>query len=117
MLALGALNVATNTVESRLFVEQHEDPSWLFRADEADHRDRRVYLCPPKHWQAVNSRTYPPSALLSPRYTYWSLYADAGGVPAQPLPAARLVVERTDGRLEVRTRDGARRFDLLEVVG
>lgn len=117
LLVLGELHLASNTVESRLFVEQHEDPSWLFRADEADHRDRRVYLCSAKHWQAVNSRTYPPSALLSPRYTYWSLHPDAGGTPGEPLPAARLVVERTDGRLEVRTRDGARRFDLLEVVG
>ena len=117
LLVLGELHLASNTVESRLFVEQHEDPSWLFRADEADHRDRRVYLSPAKHWQMVNSRTYPPSALLSPRYTYWSLHPDAGGLPGQPLPAARLVVARTDGRLEVRTRDGARRFDLLEVVG
>ncbi|MEV7327465.1 lantibiotic dehydratase [Micromonospora sp. NPDC093244] len=118
LLVLGELHLASNTVESRLFVEQHEDPSWLFRADEADHRDRRVYLSSPKHWQAVNSRTYPPSALLSPRYTYWSLHPDAGGTPAEPLPAARLVVRRaTDGRLEVRTRDGARHFDLLEVVG
>jgi len=117
LLVLGELHLASNTVESRLFVEQHEDPSWLFRADEADHRDRRVYLSPPKHWQAVNSRTYPPSALLSPRYTYWSLHPDAGGTPGKPLPAARLVVERADGRLGVRTRDGARRFDLLEVVG
>lgn len=117
LLVLGELHLASNTVESRLFVEQHEDPSWLLWADEADHGDRRVYLCSPKHWQAVNSRTYPPSALLSPRYTYWSLHPDAGGTPAEPLPAARLVVERTDNRLVVRTRDGARRFDLLEVVG
>lgn len=117
LLVLGELHLASNTVESRLFVEQHEDPSWLFRADEADHLDRRVYLTPPKHWPAVTSRTYPPSALLSPRYTYWSLHPDAGGVPAEPLPAARLVVRRTDGRLEVWTRDGARRFDLFEVVG
>ncbi|BCB89682.1 lantibiotic dehydratase [Phytohabitans suffuscus] len=117
LLVLGELHLASNTVESRLFVEQHDDPSWLFRADEADHGDRRVYLSPPKHWQAVSSRTYPPSALLSPRYTYWSLHPDAGGTPGEPLPAARLVVERTGGRLEVRTRDGARRFDLLEVMG
>ncbi|MEO3772669.1 lantibiotic dehydratase [Micromonospora sp. B9E7] len=117
LLVLGELHLASNTVESRLFVEQHEDPSWLFRADEADHGDRRIYLSSPKHWQATNSRTYPPSALLSPRYTYWSLHPDAGGTPGEPLPAARLVVERTDGRLAVRTRDGVRRFDLLEVVG
>ncbi|MEU8258399.1 lantibiotic dehydratase [Micromonospora inaquosa] len=117
LLVLGELHLASNTVESRLFVEQHEDPSWLFRADEADHGDRRIYLSSPKHWQATNSRTYPPSALLSPRYTYWSLHPDAGGTPGKPLPAARLVVERTDGRLAVRTRDGVRRFDLLEVVG
>ncbi|MGW3892431.1 lantibiotic dehydratase [Micromonospora chokoriensis] len=117
LLVLGELHLASNTVESRLFVEQHEDPSWLFRADEADHGDRRIYLSSPKHWQAANSRTYPPSALLSPRYTYWSLHPDAGGTPGEPLPAARLVVERTDGRLAVRTRDGVRRFDLLEVVG
>ncbi|SCL60076.1 Lantibiotic dehydratase, C terminus [Micromonospora eburnea] len=117
LLVLGELHLASNTVESRLFVEQHEDPTWLLRADEADHGDRRVYLSSPKHWQAVNSRTYPPSALMSPRYTYWSLHPDAGGTPAEPLPAARLVVERTDGELVVRTRDGNRRLDLLEVVG
>jgi hypothetical protein len=117
LLVLGELHLASNTVESRLFVEQHDDPSWLFRADEADYGGRRVYLSPPKDWEAVSSRTYPPSALLSPRYLYWSLHRDAGGTPGEPLPAARLVVERTDDRLEVRTRDGAQRFDLLEVVG
>ncbi|MFD2765842.1 lantibiotic dehydratase [Micromonospora eburnea] len=117
LFVLGELHLASNTVESRLFVEQHPDPDRLRAMDAADHGDRRVYLIPPKHWQAVNSRTYPPSALLSPRYAYWSLHADAGGAPGRSIPAAALLVEPVDDRLVVRTRDGGLRYDLLETTG
>ncbi|HEX6969481.1 MAG TPA: lantibiotic dehydratase, partial [Micromonosporaceae bacterium] len=117
LFVLGELHLASNTVESRLFVEQHPDPDRLHAADAADHGDRRVYLIPPKHWQSVNSRTYPPSALLSPRYTYWSLHPDSGGVPGRSIPAAALLVERCGDRLIVRSRDRTIRYDLMEVVG
>jgi hypothetical protein len=115
---LGELHLASNTLESRLFVEQHDCPTAILRADEADHGRRRVYLVPPKHWQAVNSRTYPPSALLSDQYTYWSLHDDAGGVPGVPIPVSDLsVVLDETGALVVRTTDRTRSFPLIEVVG
>lgn len=116
-LILGEMHLASNTVESRLFVEQHPDPAQLRAADAADHGSRRIYLVPPKHWQSVNSRTYPPSALLSPDYTFWSLHADAGGAPGAPLPVADLLVRREQGELIVCSRDRTHRFSLLEMVG
>ncbi|GAB1694972.1 lantibiotic dehydratase [Krasilnikovia sp. M28-CT-15] len=115
---LGEMHLASNTMESRLFVEQHAVPADVLAADETDHGDRRVYLVPPKHWQSVNSRTYPPSALLSEKYTYWSLHDDSGGVPGDPIPVTDLFVTREpSGRLVVQTTDGSRTFPLLEVVG
>lgn len=116
LAVVGEVHLAANTVESRVFVVQHDDPSWCLRMDERDHGDRRIYLASPKHWRAVSSRTAPPSALLSPQYTYWALHPDSGGTPNPPIPAARLAVHREGGRLGVRSRDG-REYDFMEVVG
>lgn len=113
---LGELHAATNTLESRPFVEQHPDPARLLRAAEADYRGRRIYSVPTKEWPQVNSRTY-PSALLSPSYTYWCLHADTGGAPGPVLPAAGLVVEQSRGGLVVRYLPDGRTRPLPEVLG
>ena len=65
---LGELHLSFNTLESRLFVEQHDDPASLIAAAEADLGEHRVYAIPPKDWPGVSSRVSPPSALLSPRF-------------------------------------------------
>jgi hypothetical protein len=114
---LGELHVATNTVESRLFVEQHPEPARLRTADESDHGGHRVYLLPSKESDFVTSRTSPPSALLSPRYTYVALRPDADGAPGDVLPAAAMSVHRGDHGLTVRCRGRSVEYDLLDVLG
>ena len=68
---LGELHLASNTMESRVFVEQHPEPAHLVAREQAVHAGHRVYIVPSKEWDIVTSRTYPPSALLAPDYLYW----------------------------------------------
>lgn len=117
LAVLGELHVAFNTLESRAFVEQHDEPGSLLAAAAADLGPRRIYPIPPKEWPAVTSRLAPPSALLAPEYTYWTLHADSVGAPGPVLPAADLFVHRAGDDLLVRARRGGFQADLLEVVG
>jgi Lantibiotic dehydratase, N terminus len=117
LFVLGEMHVAENTIESRLFVEQHEEPARLFAADEADHGDRRVYPTPTKEWGMVTSRLFPPTAMLSPRFTYWAYRESTGGIPGPVLPAADMRVHAEGDRLVVRSRTHDLELDLLEVLG
>ncbi|MEV0728190.1 lantibiotic dehydratase [Polymorphospora sp. NPDC050346] len=114
---LGELHAATNTVESRLFVEQHADPAQLLAAAESDYGGQRMYPLPSKESDFVTSRTFPPSALLSPQYTYWALRPDADPAPGEVLPVAAMSVSRTERGLIVRCRGRAGEYDLLHVLG
>ncbi len=114
---LGELHLASNTMESRVFYEQHPDPPRLVALEQAVHDGNRVYIVPPKEWDVVTSRTYPPSALLAPDYLYWSLHADSGGMPGPVIPVAAMHVERGGDELFVRFRTGQGRIPLLEVCG
>lgn len=113
---LGELHVAANTLESRVFVAQHDQPDVLLRADERDHAAGRFVLVPTKDSASVNSRTY-PSALQSPQYTYWCTHSRTTGAPGPVVPAADLVVREVDGRLVARTRDGALEVDVVRFLG
>ncbi|MER7845364.1 lantibiotic dehydratase [Kitasatospora sp. NPDC096077] len=117
LAVLGELHTALNTLESRVFVEQHPEPQRLRAADAADHAGRRVYLVPPKDWPTVTSRLAPPSALLSPDYTYWTLRAPSVEPTGPVLTLADLSVHRQDSALVVRSADGGFRCDLLEMLG
>jgi hypothetical protein len=113
---VGEVHVATNTIASRLFVEQSPDPEWLLHAAERDHAGRRIVAVPSKESAQVNSRTYPP-ALQSAGYTYWTLYPDVTGAPAAGITAAALRVVRRNDELAVSHIVDGREFDLLEVFG
>ncbi|WP_327279582.1 lantibiotic dehydratase [Streptomyces sp. NBC_01205] len=117
LIVLGELHMGFNPFESRVFVEQHAAPERLFAADAADHGDRRIYLIPPKDWPAVTSRLSPPSALLSPRYTYWSLRSESAEAPGPVVALADLEVHPGNGGLSVRSRSGDFEADLLEMLG
>ncbi|MFE6049786.1 lantibiotic dehydratase [Kitasatospora sp. NPDC056446] len=117
LAVLGELHTALNTLESRVFVEQHPEPARLRAADAADHAGRRVYLVPPKDWPTVTSRLAPPSALLSPEYTYWTLRSPSVEPTGPVLTLADLSVHREDGGLVVRSAAGDFRCDLLEMLG
>jgi len=119
LLVLGELHMAVNTLEGRLFVEQHPAPDRLLARAEADHANTgRIYAIPPKNSVVVSSRGAPPSALLSPHWTYWSRSAgsDSAWPPAPVLPAADLVVVADGAGLVVRSRGTSARYDLLEML-
>lgn len=117
LMVLGELHMAFNPFESRVFVEQHDDPSRLLAADVADHGNRRIYLIPPKDWPSVTSRLSPPSALLSPEYTYWSLRLESAEAPGPVVALADLDVFLADAGLVVRSRTGDFEADLLQMLG
>ncbi|HST47705.1 lantibiotic dehydratase [Jatrophihabitans sp.] len=119
LLVLGELHMAVNTLEGRLFVEQHPAPDRLLAWAEADHAHTgRIYAIPPKNSVVVSSRGAPPSALLSPGWTYWSRSAGPDSVwpPAPVLAAADLVVVAEGAGLAVRSRSTGRHYDLLEML-
>jgi Lantibiotic dehydratase, N terminus len=118
LLVLGELHMATNTLESRCFVEQHPDPARLLEAAAADHGGRRFVALPPKDSPLVTSRLTPPTALLSPEYTYWTAGADAAATPPGPvLPAAGLFVTRGHDDLVVSCASSGAKFAFFEVIG
>lgn len=113
---LGEVHVATNTLCARPAVEMHDNPDELMAADEADHGRRRIFVVPSKDSRQVNSRTYPP-ALLSPKYTYWTMHSNISGAPGPVLPVADLVVRHESTGLVVCSRSTGAEFAILEVLG
>ncbi|MFL6163722.1 MAG: lantibiotic dehydratase [Jatrophihabitantaceae bacterium] len=117
LFVLGELHLSFNTMEARLFVQQHDDPASLLAAAESDLGGRRIYAIAAKDGSHVSSRTSPPSALLSPGYTYWTMYPEAATPPAPIIPAADLLVHREGDQLIVRSRSGAFEAPLAAVLG
>ncbi len=119
LLVLGELHMAANTLESRLFVEQHPDRTRMLEAAASDHGARRMVAIPAKDSPYVTSRLNPPTALPSPRYTYWSNGNDAivPPEPATPLPVAGLLVTRKGPDLRVRSAPSGTEFPFFEVIG
>ena len=119
LLVLGELHLAVNSLDNRFFIQHHDDPRRLLAAAEADFGGRRIYAAPPKNSPFVSSRVWPPVALLSPEYTYWSWSGEVCSVePGGPvLAGADLMVSCRDGALWVVSRGTGARFDLLEVIG
>ncbi len=116
---LGQLHLATNSLESRAFVAQHPDPGRLLAAAEADYLDRRVYAIPRRNSPFVTSRLAPPSALLSPHYTYLCLGSESVVPPAHArvLSAAEMTVKPRSDALVVRSSRDGLEYDFIEVVG
>ncbi|MDQ1740969.1 MAG: hypothetical protein QOE53_2621, partial [Pseudonocardiales bacterium] len=117
LFVLGELHLSFNTMESRLFVEQHDDPAALLAAAESDLGDRRIYYIPPRNVLTVTSRVSPPSALLSSRYTYWTTYLESVAPAAPIIPAVDLTVHREGDQLVVRSSSSAFEAPLSRVVG
>jgi hypothetical protein len=117
-LVLGELHVAFNTVESRNLVEQSADPGRLLAMAETAVGAGRVVVVAPREWPRVNSRTCPPTALLSPRYVYVAIGDDdTSNIPGPVLPIGGLEVGPGTAGLAVRCRSSRREFRLADVVG
>jgi hypothetical protein len=120
LLVLGELHLAVNSLDNRFFVQHHDDPRRLLAAAEADSGGHRIYAAPPKSSPFVSSRVWPPVALLSAHYTYWSWSGEACSVepPGPVLAAGSLTVRRRgDGALRVVCGQAGGEYDLLEVIG
>ncbi|HET6209042.1 MAG TPA: lantibiotic dehydratase [Jatrophihabitans sp.] len=117
LFVLGELHLSFNTMESRLFVQQHDDPASMLAAAEADLGDRRIYSIPSREVPGVSSRVSPPSALMSPNYTYWTIHLEAAAPPGPIIPAADLTVRLEDDRLIVRSGSGELTAPLSRVFG
>ncbi len=120
LLVLGEIHLATNTLDQRLFVEQHPDPARLIAAEQADRGRRRIVCILAKDHSYVNSRTSPPSALLGPGQLYWSsAIADSFDPPESDtvMPGAAMTVTRRGGELVVRFMPSGTELDFFEVIG
>jgi hypothetical protein len=119
LLVLGELHLAINSLDNRFFVQHHDEPQRLLAAAEADFGGRRIYAGLPKNSPFVSSRVWPPVALLSEQYTYWSWSGEPCSVepPGPVIAGAGLMVDRRDGMLRVTAGETGAEYDLLEVLG
>jgi hypothetical protein len=119
LLVLGELHLAVNSLDNRFFVQHHDDPRRLLAAAEADFGGQRIYAALPKSSPFVSSRVWPPVALLSAQYTYWSWSGEPCSVdpPGPVLAAGSLMVRSRDGALHVACGETGAEYDLLEVIG
>lgn len=113
-LVLGEFHMATNTLQSQLFVLQHPSPQTLLAYLQADLPQMR-FLPLVGREAFPGSRTRP--GLVAPgdiRYVYSS---DASALPgAQVLPISEFVLRQGEQGLSVHTRDGRWSVDLIEFV-
>jgi hypothetical protein len=115
-LVMGEMHLGVNTLLAALFLAQHPAVAEIHEAVERDLPEERIVVVPPKHWPALTART--SMGYVSPKNMRLELSHDACGVnPSQSLPIGSLVIEDGPDGLFVRTRDGSRRFDLLEMFG
>lgn len=119
VVTLGEIHLANNTLESRLYGEQHPDKADLLAAASADHGNRRIYAIEPKSSPYVTSRVAPPSALLSNDYIYWTWSDDAPSISVPPgtLDARDLSVFRSGDQLLVKGAGMAGPLPLMEMLG
>ncbi|HEU5231193.1 MAG TPA: hypothetical protein VFU49_25450, partial [Ktedonobacteraceae bacterium] len=112
---LGELHQGLNTLDVIALAGQHPAISDLFQAIAADFPEPRVVpLFPRSTIPAKRMR----AVLTLPKDWRFLFGADSGGValPEQSLPIGQLVLEEREGVLLVRTRDGSKRFELLEIL-
>ena len=119
LLVLGEIHLAINTLDQRLFVEQHPDPARLIAAEQADRGPRRIALIEPKDHPTVTSRTSPPPVLLGPGQLYWSASIDDSLDPPESdtvMPSAAMTVTRRGGDLVVHLAPSGAELDFFEVI-
>ena len=116
---LGELHVALNTLESRFFSAQADDPAELVDAMAADMAPGRVVPLFPSTARDVSSRSYPPLSLdPAGHYRYVSFGSDEGhpsGVAGTP--ATAVTVTERDGELVARCRTQGWEAPVLECFG
>jgi len=120
LLVLGEIHLAINTLDQRLFVEQHPDPARLIAAERADLGQHWIVPIQERDHPDVTSRTSPPSALLGPGQVYWSSALAGSLEPPDSdtvLPGAAMTVVRRGDDLVVQVSPSGAELDFFEVVG
>jgi hypothetical protein len=119
LLVLGEIHLAINSLDQRLFVEQHPDPARLIAAEQADRGPRRVVIIQAKDHPKLDSRTSPPSAVLGPGQLYWSAAITDSLDPPESdtvMPGAAMTVTRRGGDLVVHLAPSGAELDFFEVI-
>jgi hypothetical protein len=98
---LGELHLALNTLESRFFSAQADDPDELVAAMAADVAPGRVVPIYPNSARDVSSRSYPPLSLDPPGHYRYISFGFDDGHPAgvHGTPATAITVTRRGGVL------------------
>jgi hypothetical protein len=120
LLVLGEIHLATNTLDGRLWVEQHPDPARLIAAEQADRGPRRIVLIQAKDHPNVTSRLSPPSAILGPGQLYWSAAVTDSFDPPESdtvMPGPAMTVTRRGEDLVVQLAPSNTELDFFEVIG
>ncbi len=120
LLVLGEIHLSSNTLDGRLWVEQHPDPARLIAAEQADRGPRRIVPIQAKDHPNVTSRLSPPSALVGPGQLYWSsAITDSFDPPESDtvMPGAAMTVARRGEDLVVRLMPSGTELDFFEVIG
>jgi hypothetical protein len=120
LLVLGEIHLASNSLDGRLWVEQHPDPARVIAADRADRGSQRIFPIEAKDHPNVNSRLSPPSAALGPGQLYWSsAIIDSLDPPESDtvMPGAAMTVARRGDELVVRLMPSGTELDFFEVIG
>jgi hypothetical protein len=113
---LGELHVGVNSLRSAFFAAHHPTPGSLIEAMARDLPDPVVYLLASREAGGATPRT--GNGLVCEKDLRLVFAHDSCGVPPErALPVGDLVLEEVDGELVVRTRDGRRRFEVMEVLG
>lgn len=114
-LVLGEMHVGANSLGWPVFLSQHPAPEQLLKAVDLDLPEPR--LCPiiAKSQQLQSARLLP--ALITEKDLRLKLASEPTSVPvARTVLVGDLVVENIAGELVAATRDGARRFPIVEAV-
>lgn len=116
---LGELHCAVNTLEGRVFYNQHPAGDRLRAAAAASGVDRRILFVPRRDAPLATSRMAWPTEMMFPTYTYVCIGEESVAPPAGAtvLPAVDLVVQRRADSLVVRHRDGGAEYGFLEMLG
>lgn len=117
---LGELHCASNTLEGRVFYNQHPAGDRLRAAAAASGLDQRIVLIPRRDAALATSRMAWPTEMMLPEYTYVCVGEESLVPPpgATVLRVVDLVVHRRAGGLVVRHRNGGGgEYGFLEVLG
>jgi hypothetical protein len=112
---MGELHTAANTLGWAFFLEQHPSPDDLFEAIDADLPEPRLVPMPPKYWPGRTSRCQ--NVLVSEKDVCLQLADQTPGLMGRrSMPISEFVIQMERDDLIIRSRNGALRFDLLDVL-